>query len=73
MTRFAARFALIPTLALALAGCPSGDKDSSPGMTQQQRDSLIGESMLPGAQGVRGALDAVDAAGARAQQHDTIR
>jgi len=58
----------------ALAACPSGSGgDAANEMTREQRDSMIGESALPGAQGVRGALDAVDAAGARAEAHDTIR
>jgi hypothetical protein len=40
-------------------------------ITRRQRDSVIGESRLPGAQGVRGALDASDAAAARAAALDS--
>ncbi|MEX2526684.1 MAG: hypothetical protein WEA09_03535 [Gemmatimonadota bacterium] len=49
------------------------DADTPPELTRQQRDSAIAELPIPGAQGVRGALDAAAAAGARAQTHDTIR
>jgi hypothetical protein len=40
-------------------------------VTRRQRDSVIGESRLPGAHGVRGALDASDAAAARAAALDS--
>ncbi|MBA3889556.1 MAG: hypothetical protein H0X64_03415 [Gemmatimonadaceae bacterium] len=39
------------------------DRDT---LSQRQRDSLVGASSLPGAQGVRGALDGADSAAARA-------
>jgi hypothetical protein len=38
--------------------------------TQRQRDSVIGASQLPGAQGVRGALKASDSAAARRARED---
>ena len=70
-------------LALALAlgalgtGCnsnsnrqPSVDRDT---LTRRQKDSIIAESPLPGSSVVGKALDASDAAKARAQAHDTIR
>ncbi len=41
------------------------DRDS---LTQRQRDSVIGASRLPGAQGVRGALKVSDSAAARREQ-----
>ena len=41
-------------------------------VTQRQRDSVIGESGLPGAGGVRGALEASDAAGARSSAIDSL-
>lgn len=66
---------LITSLAL-VAGC-TGDSepDSGPALdsiTQRQRDSVIGESNLPGARGVRGALEASDAAAARAAAIDSL-
>jgi hypothetical protein len=42
-------------------------------MTQRQRDSTIAESRLPGATAVGRALDAADAAAARAAAADSIR
>jgi len=73
MIRATARLMAITLVALPLAACPSGSGQEAGEMTREQRDSVIGESQLPGAQGVRGALDAVNAAGARAEAHDTIR
>lgn len=58
-----------------LAGCTDSEPDPPPAETdaagQRQRDSIIGESRLPGAQGVRGALDASDQAAARAARMDS--
>ena len=39
-------------------------------LTQRQRDSMIGASQLPGAQGVRGALRVSDSAAARRARED---
>jgi len=41
-------------------------------LTRRERDSLIGQSRLPGAQGVRGAMRAADSAAARAARADSI-
>lgn len=71
------RTILIPVLALAVvAGC-SGEQSSADDVpadtiTQRQRDSAIGASKLPGAQGVRGALEASDAASSRAATIDSL-
>ena len=60
-------------LAALFAVACSGEKPASkPEMTQRQRDSAIGESRLPGAQGVRGALRAADSAQARNNRLDSI-
>jgi hypothetical protein len=65
----------VSTLCLAatfVLGCGGGSsgvaKDS---LTQRQRDSVIGASQLPGAQGVRGALRVSDSAAARRDREDT--
>lgn len=68
---------LTPCL-VALAACSGGEPREDAGatppdsITQRQRDSIIGESRLPGAGGVRGALDASDAAAARAAALDSL-
>ena len=41
-------------------------------LTRRQKDSLISTMPIPGASGVGRALDAADAAKARAERHDTI-
>lgn len=58
---------------LGLAGC-ADEPDmavSRDTLTRRQRDSLIGKSSLPGAQGVTGALGAADSAAARAARLDS--
>ena len=57
--------------------CSGGDEASANAtvedtLTRRQRDSIIGESPLPGAQGVRGALRAADSAAARMERLDSI-
>jgi len=54
-----------------LAAC-SPDSSTSRTTTQRSRDSAIGASKLPGAQGVRGALRASDSAVSRNAQLDSV-
>jgi hypothetical protein len=57
---------------LLLAGaCGSESKPVRP-VSQRERDSVIGASKLPGAQGVRGALNAADSAAARNARLDSV-
>ena len=73
------RTLLVLFLAAALVpiACSGGD-DGSAGatvedtLTRRQRDSIIGESPLPGAQGVQGALRVADSAAARMERLDSI-
>jgi hypothetical protein len=53
---------------LGCSGASDGPKHSR---TERERDSIIGASRLPGAQGVRGALRESDAAKARNAQLDS--
>lgn len=61
-------------LALALVslslGC--GSKGDPPQRTERERDSLVGQSRLPGARGVQGALNASDSAAARNARLDSV-
>jgi hypothetical protein len=59
--------------ALALLACSTEPPADRADMTQRQRDSTIAESRLPGAPAVGRALDAADAAAARAAAADSIR
>ncbi len=65
---------VIGVLLVTLAGCGSNGGAEQPRepQTQRQRDSAIAESGLPGAGGVRGALDAADSAAARRARADSI-
>jgi hypothetical protein len=63
-------------LASSLLACADGGGDSAlqrDSLTRRQRDSVIANSKLPGAGGVKGALNASDAAAVRQQAMDTIR
>jgi hypothetical protein len=57
---------------LLLSAC-SGDRGSgsAPAVSERERDSVIGASHLPGAQGVRGALRVSDSAAARRTREDS--
>jgi hypothetical protein len=59
-------------LLLAAAACSSQESRSSKVRSQRERDSVLGASQLPGAQGVRGALGAADSAAARNARVDSI-
>jgi len=62
-------------LLAGLAACADHETDAaarSDSLTQRQRDSVIGASKLPGAQGVQGALQADSAARARAERLSAI-
>jgi len=64
---------LLPTagfLLLVLVACRTERK--APPVSERARDSAIGASKLPGAQGVNGALRAVDSAAARRAREDSI-
>lgn len=50
----------------------SGQANRPDTLTRRQRDSAIGASNLPGAQGVRGALRAQDSAAARNARLDSL-
>ena len=56
---------------LALGGCTRTAGGRAPS-SDRARDSAIGASALPGAQGVRGALRASDSAAARRTVEDSI-
>jgi hypothetical protein len=58
-------------LAMLMAACTSGGTPHPPA-DARARDSTIGASQLPGAQGVRGALRTTDSAAARRAREDSI-
>ena len=67
---------LSAVLALALAACArSNAAESKTGkapLTERQRDSVIGDSRLPGAGGVKAALRVSDSASAKRAREDSI-
>ena len=62
---------LTTALVIGVLGCgtgkPVGGADT---LTVRQRDSVLGASQLPGAQGVRGALRVSDSAAARRNREE---
>jgi hypothetical protein len=68
---------LLAAALVALIGCGGGGEESGQldpdTLTRRQKDSLLSTLPVPGAGAVGKALEAADAARARAEQHDTIR
>lgn len=65
----------VVALLLVVSGCASGEKPGAVArdtLTQRQRDSVIGASRLPGAQGIQKAQAAQDSASARNARADSI-
>ncbi len=63
-------FFIVSGLLLATACSGSSGQDTT--RSERERDSLIGQSQLPGASAVQGALDASDSASARNARLDSI-
>ena len=55
------KIAILALTALILASC-RGSSPSAGQRTERERDSILGQSTLPGARGVRGALQVSDTA-----------
>jgi hypothetical protein len=63
---------IVGALVLMLFGCLSDHAERrAPAATERQRDSAIGASQLPGAEGVRRALRASDSAASRRAREDS--
>jgi hypothetical protein len=69
MARARLRFALA---VLPVIGCSAPSAKSNQARSQRERDSVVGASQLPGAQGVRGAIRANDSAEARNARLDSL-
>jgi hypothetical protein len=57
---------------LIVSACAGGRERNHPPATERQRDSAIGASRLPGAQGIGRALQASDSATSRRALEDSI-
>jgi hypothetical protein len=66
------RPAILGILAACVACGSKGNESEKRPRSERERDSIIGASRLPGAQGVRGALRESDAAKARNAQLDSV-
>jgi hypothetical protein len=65
------RLTVLAVLTVGLAACRASSSAAHP-TTERERDSAIGASQLPGAQGVRGALRVSDSATARREREDSV-
>jgi hypothetical protein len=63
--------AVLLGLTFLMAGCRSS-ATAGAGRTERERDSVIGQSALPGARGVQRALGASDSARARSAVLDSL-
>lgn len=72
--RISHRAKYIPiALLLVLPACRAAERDKQTlPATQRARDSALGASALPGARGVRGALEVSDSAAARQGRLDSV-
>jgi hypothetical protein len=60
-------------LLLGLAACTKGKAEAAEKLpSQRERDSVLGQSKIPGATGVGKAMTAADSAGSRVQLQDSI-
>ena len=66
------RLRLAVVLVVALCGCAREHAERRAPASERERDSTIGASGLPGAQGVRGALRVSDSAASRRAREDSI-
>lgn len=63
------KIAFVLLAAATLTACTHKKKTTEEStLTRREKDSIIGESALPGAQGVRGALRIADSAAARQER-----
>jgi hypothetical protein len=66
---------LATTALIACVGSDSGNKTNAINrdtLTERQRDSVLGQSRIPGASGVAKAMRVADSTSARVQSTDTI-
>ncbi len=64
---------LVSSILLGCGGGQEGSNQTDPDtLTRREKDSIISTLPVPGAEAVGRALDAADAARARAERHDTI-
>lgn len=61
-------------LALALSACAKDESaENKPALTQREKDSILGNSLIPGAKAVKKTLMTADSAAARQARIDTAQ
>jgi hypothetical protein len=56
---------------LALAACGDDEPDKRAGLTQREKDSILGQSQIPGAKAVKTGMTNADSASARQARLDS--
>ncbi len=62
---------LLGASALALSACAEDGPDKRAGMTQREKDSILGQSQIPGAKAVKTGMRNADSASARQARLDS--
>ncbi|HUL69601.1 MAG TPA: hypothetical protein VLT17_05100 [Gemmatimonadales bacterium] len=70
MTRYSTAALLLMLVALTTSACTES-RTAGTGRTEREKDSLIGQSKIPGASAVKRAMAASDSAQNRATQEDS--
>lgn len=66
-----ARAFLLGVSALAVCACAEDGPDKRAGMTQREKDSILGQSQIPGAKAVKTGMRNADSASARQARLDS--
>lgn len=66
-----ARAFLLGVSALAVSACAEDGLDKRAGMTQREKDSILGQSQIPGAKAVKTGMRNADSASARQARLDS--
>lgn len=56
---------------LAMSGCAENGPDKRAGLTQREKDSILGQSQIPGAKAVKTGMRNADSASARQARLDS--
>ena len=66
-----ARALVVVASALAICGCGDDGPDKRAGLTQREKDSILGQSQIPGAKAVKTGMRNADSASARQARLDS--
>ena len=62
---------VVAATAVAISGCGDDGPDKRAGLTQREKDSILGQSQIPGAKAVKTGMRNADSASARQARLDS--